>query len=228
MIKNRVSIIIPCYNQEQYLLECLRSVVAQTHEDIEIIVVDDGSIPVINPVNFTMYSDLQWVEFLRQENKGLPGARNAGIKAASGEWILPLDADDKIHPAFIERALKMAEQAHIVSTGLQQFGNKSGCSMPPPAPTHKDFLKRNQINCCSLYRKSMWEKIGGYDERMKEGYEDYDFWLRATAAGYIVRTISEPLFYYRKRGTSLLTTAQRNRTKIMAYMRSKFPNLGQV
>jgi glycosyltransferase involved in cell wall biosynthesis len=221
MIKNRVSIIIPCFNHEMYLSDCLASVKAQTHEDIEIIIVDDGSHPVINRRN---YED--WIIIIRQENKGLPAARNAGIKEASGEWILPLDADDKIAPTCVAKMLAATESAHIISSGITMFGNRKGYKEPPPAPKHKDFLMRNQINCCSLFSKAMWEKIGGYDERMRDGYEDWGFWLKATKAGYTVKTINEPLFFYRKRGNSLLTNAQRNKPKILQYMKQQFPTIG--
>lgn len=225
MIKNRISVIIPCYNHEHFLTTAINSVLEQTHEDIEIIIVDDGSTPPLNPLNYKP----DWLIFIRQENKGLPAARNAGIKAASGEWILPLDADDKIAPTFLEKALALTERAHIVSTGLQQFGARNGYSMPLVAPTHKDFLIKNRINCCSLYRRSMWEKLGGYDEKMRDGYEDWDFWLRATNAGYVVRVIQELLFFYRKHNQrTLLNHAQANRAKILEYMRTKFPTVGKA
>lgn len=225
MIPGRVSIVIPCYNQEEYLTDAIKSAEGQTHEDIEIVVVDDGSVPPLNKNNYP-----QWIDIIPQANKGLPAARNAGIQVASGEWILPLDADDKIHPDFITKALATAAQhnADIISTGLQFFGTKVGKLMPEPAPTHRDFLRKNRINCCSLFRKAMWVKLGGYDERMRDGFEDWYFWLCATAAGYTVRVVQEPLFYYRRHGPSLINHARANREKIVTYMRTKFPNLEQV
>jgi GT2 family glycosyltransferase len=114
----------------------------------------------------------------------------------------------------------------IISTGLQFFGNKVGKLKPPPTPSHSEFLVRNQINCCSMYRKIMWEKVGGYDEKMRDGFEDYDFWLRCTAVGYKVRVIQEPLFFYRRHGPSMITHARENKQKIMAYLRTKFPTVG--
>ena len=101
-----ISVIVPCYNQAQYLDECLQSVLDQTYTDWECIIVNDGS------PDHTEEIAKKWVEkdarfrYLFKENGGLSSARNAGIEIAKGEWILPLDADDKIGNQYLEQFLK--------------------------------------------------------------------------------------------------------------------------
>lgn len=208
-----VTIIIPCYNQAHWLPEAIESALAQTIQ-CDIIVVNDGS-----PDNTSEVAKQYPVTLIEKENGGLSSARNAGIKEAKTKWILTLDADDKIAPDFIEKCLQV--DADIIGTGQQEFGDSNEKHLFNHEPTHQDFIRNNQINCCSLYKHEIWEKIGGYDEEMKLGYEDWDFWLRATKAGYTVKTIPEYLFYYRKHGTSMVTNAIKNHDKIKSYMLKK-------
>src|SRR5688500_19386279 len=96
MISGRCSVVIPCYNHSQFLEDAINSAKAQTYEDIEIIIIDDGGTQDLSPIKYKYSRDAEWIKFYRQDNKGLSAARNLGIKLASGEFILPLDADDKI------------------------------------------------------------------------------------------------------------------------------------
>lgn len=213
---NRVSVVIPCYKQAHFLSAAIYSVKAQTYKDVEIIVVNDGS-----PDNTSYMAKTHSVKLIEQPNKGLGAARNAGIKKASGGWIITLDADDKLHPQFIEKTIGKSD---IVSTGLETFGTqKRRWISQTPNPTHKDFLQRNHINCCSLFKKDVWTMAGGYDENMRDGYEDWDFWIRATQAGFNVQVINEFLFFYRKHSVSLFAHAKNNHDKIVSYMRGKYP-----
>jgi len=209
----KVSIIIPVYNQAHWLPEAIESALAQTIP-CEVIVVNDGS-----PDNASETAKKYPVRLVEKTNGGLSSARNAGIRVATGDWILTLDADDKIAPDFIEKCLQV--NADIIATGQEEFGDTNRIWFPHPNPTFDDFITANRINCCSLFKKEIWHKIGGYDEEMKLGYEDWDFWLRATQAGYTVKTIQEPLFFYRKHGTSMVTNAIKNHMKIVEYMHSK-------
>lgn len=220
MIPGRVTIVIPHYNQVQYLEQAIESAIAQTYEDIEIIIVDDGSTHDVGPLDRKYRDRHTWIRFLGKTNGGLSSARNYGIKHASGEWILPLDADDKIHRTYVEKAVRA--NTDIVSCWIQYFGQQNTLfKITDAQPTHSHFLKRNRINCCSLFRKSMWLDIGGYDENMRDGYEDWEFWIRATAAGYKVVVLQEALFYYRKHGKSMVDHAIKNKSKIVQYMSSK-------
>ena len=134
---------------------------------------------------------------------------------------MTLDADDTIQPDFIEKCLFYKDNYDIIGTGQQEFGDSNNKHIFKTNPTFKDFVQNNQINCCSLFRKEIWETIGGYDEEMKLGYEDWDYWLRATKAGYKVITIPEYLFNYRKHGKSMVTNAIKNHDKIKQYILNK-------
>lgn len=215
-LKKKVSIIIPCYNQAQWLPDAVNSATNQT-VSCEIIIVNDGSTDNTDEVAKQFYVD----KYIVKENGGLSSARNAGIKEATGEWILTLDADDKISPEFVEKCLKYKDEYDIIGTGQEEFGDSNNKSLFKTNPTLQDFVQNNQINCCSLYRKEIWETIGGYDEEMRLGYEDWDFWLRATQKGYKVITIPEYLFFYRKHGVSMVTKAIENHNQIKQYMLNK-------
>ena len=213
-----VSIVIPAYNQVHWLQEAIQSALDQTIP-CEIIVVNDGS-----PDNTSEVAKMYPVNLVEKENGGLSSARNAGIKQATGEWILTLDSDDKIAPDFIEKCLKYKDEYDIIGTGQEEFGDSNNKTIFKTNPAFQDFVQNNQINCCSLYRKKIWETIGGYDENMTIGYEDWDFWLRATQKGYNVITIPEHLFFYRKHGVSMVTNAIKNHNQIKQYMLNKLTN----
>lgn len=211
---DKVSIVIPCYNQAHFLSDAVRSAQAQAYSNKEIIVVNDGSTD--NTSDVARQYDVILIE---QENQGLAAARNTGIKASSGEWILPLDADDKIHPDFISKTI---DKSDIVATWTETFGNEHRWwKFGRDHPLHSDFLKMNQVPYCCLYRKEIWRKIGGYDESMRDGYEDWDFWIRATREGYKVRRVMEFLFHYRRGGNFLYNHAYENHNRILDYMDGK-------
>lgn len=215
MENKKVSIIIPCYNQAEYLTESFESALQQTYKNIEIIIVNDGSSDNTKDIA----RELPYNILINQDNKGLSFARNEGIRCSTGDYILTLDADDKISPDFIEKTIGKDD---IVSTWQQEFGLSNRLWMNTFVnPTYENFKQRNQINCCSLFKKEIWENINGYDENMMLGFEDWDFWLRATKSGYKVSVIPEPLFYYRKHGPSMVNNALKNQEYIKKYMIEK-------
>ena len=116
----KVTVVIPCYNQAHFLKDAVESVKNQTFKDFEIIVVDDGS-----PDNTSEVANKLGVRCIRQVNRGLSAARNTGIRAAKGQYILPLDADDKIDPEFLAKTLPYIKNYDIVSTWLRTFGNEN-------------------------------------------------------------------------------------------------------
>lgn len=226
---NKVSIIIPCYNQAKFLPDAIESALDQTYKEVEIIVVNDGSTDNTSDVvkkyqNRGIGKRATSIKLIEQKNAGLSAARNAGIKASSGGYILTLDADDKIHPDFLKKTVGVND---IVSTGLETFGRevrrwKSNLTNP----TTKDLLIGNHINCCSLFKKDVWTITGGYDEKMRDGYEDWEFWIRATKAGFNITTLlHETLFYYRKHNTpSMIDHARSKHNSIIDYMAKKHPD----
>ena len=217
----KVSIVIPCYNQSQWVGEAITSCLNQTVKPIEIIVVDDGStISLDKEIKFYHNKDIP-VILLSKKNGGLSSARNAGIKIAKGEYILTLDSDDKIASNFLERCLEINDD--VVSTGLREFGNSENYWYPyPEHPKFSDFIMNNCINCCSLFKREIWNLVGGFDEEMKLGYEDWDFWIRVAQKGYTFTSTREILFFYRKHGDSMVTGARKNHSEIRSYMALKY------
>ncbi len=195
----KVSVIIPTYNDGEYLPETIASLKEQTFEDFEVIVIDDAS---TDPKSLDILDKLQaegYTVIRLQKNSGPSVARNRGIEIAKGAYILPLDADDKIAPTYLEKAAKILdtqEQVGIVYCKAELFGAKSGEWELPPF-RFPDILVGNMIFATAMYRKSDWEKTGGYRENMRHGNEDYDFWLSLIELGREVYRIPETLFYYR-------------------------------
>lgn len=194
----KVSVIIPCYNQGKYLEDALASLYKQTFQDLEIIIINDGSTD--NSQKIIDKIEHPKVIKIHQTNKGVASARNEGIKRASGEYILPLDADDKIAPTYIEKALYHMEKnpnLGIVYCEAELFGQKTKKWKLPPY-TLLDMLKANCIFCTALFKKADWEAVGGYREQQESFWEDYDFWLSLIERGREVFQIPEALFYYRQ------------------------------
>ena len=220
-----VSIVIPCYNLGAYLPETLESVRRQTRGDWEAIVVNDGSTDdTADRVKeaFRRYGDPRF-RYLEQPNRGLPAARNAGIERARGRYILPLDADDLLEPTFLEQTVEVLEafpEFGIVYTHLRAFGSEQWeAACPPWHPCR--LLVQNRLPYASLYRREVWESTGGYDPAMREGYEDWDFWVTAAERGWRATCVPRPLFLYRRRPGSMLSRAYRSHDRLVARIHAK-------
>lgn len=200
---NKVSVIIPCYNHGQYIAECVSSVLNQTYQNTEIIIVDDGSTDPYTKKLFETYNPPK-TKILRIENKGVAHARNLAIGHSTGEYILPLDADDKIAPAYLEKAVAILDSHDnigIVKCQVDFFGTTQGTwNLPKYKFPH--ILLENCIVTTSLFRKSDYLKTTGYNPNMIYGLEDYDFWLSLIELGVDVYEIPEVLFYYRQHNVS--------------------------
>lgn len=224
MKKPLVSVIIPCYNQEQYLQEAVDSVLASTYENIEIIIVDDGSTENTKFLE-TFYASK--TKIIHQENQRLSIARNNGIKQSLGEYILPLDADDKIHPEYIEKAVNILETQSnigIVYCEAEFFGEKKG-KWKLKKYKFPDILWRNVIFCSAMFRKSDWEKTGGYKKEMKFCFEDWEFWITLIENGAGVYQIPETLFYYRQNVSSMSKNVQNKKFDMIKQIIKLHPNL---
>src|SRR3990167_9936430 len=169
-----ISVIIPVYNQAQYLAECIESVLEQTIKPHEIIIVNDGS------TDETRYIAQQYpVKYIEQVNKGLSSARNTGIMSMTGDWFFPLDADDKM----LENCLKVVSdtiennpEADIIAPSFKCFGKYQDEIILMPNPELKDFnfvngLPQNRIGYFSAIKKDALLEVGGYSPRMTFGWE---------------------------------------------------------
>lgn len=201
-----VSVIMPCYNDGAYIQEAVDSVRAQTYPNIELVIVDDGS------------DDPQTVEVLKKleqdgaklfhSNRLRPaGARNLGISESSGTFILPVDADDRISPTYVEKAVQILEadeHVGVVYCKADLFGEASG---PWDLPDYNfdTMLLDNIVFVSAMFRRSDWEDIGGFCTDLHDGMEDYDFWLSILERDREIVQIPETLFHYRIKPVSRTT-----------------------
>jgi glycosyltransferase involved in cell wall biosynthesis len=222
-----VSVVIPCYNYGAFVTEAVDSCLASTYPHYEIIVVDNGSTDphTIDVLNRLVRPKTRVVRI--KQNIGLPHGRNFGIKQARGRYIVALDADDKIHATLMEKAVRVLDghpDVGFVTFGMRFFGDEELIWMPPPF-TVDELLRRNIACVSSMFRKAAWEQVGGYDESMRDGYEDWDFWISLTERGWRCHRIEEVLFYYRRHGRTLVHHALAKHAEIVAYVRSKHASL---
>lgn len=198
-----VSVVIPYYNDGKYIHETLESIQHQTYKNVEIILVDDGS---TEKESIRVFDDLKKIGFqtYRQKNAGPSAARNLGISHSRGKYILPVDADDKIRPIYIEKAVHYMEshtQCGIVYCKAEFFGARSGL-WNLPKYSIEQMLLNNCIFVSALFKRTDWETVHGYDSNMKYGLEDYEFWLSIIELGQGVYCIPEVLFLYRIKSVS--------------------------
>jgi glycosyltransferase involved in cell wall biosynthesis len=224
-----VSVIIPCFAQATYLPDAVNSVVVQTFRDWELIIVDDGS----PDGAWVVAEDLirrfpaSRISLLRQQNAGLAAARNAGIARAVGRFILPLDADDRLDPNMLEASvaeLNARPEVGIVYTDQIEFGESDRVVRLPEFDA--DLLcAANQLSYCALFRRGVWDAVGGYNPNMADGYEDWDFWIASVEKGFGARRLPRPLFYYRVKNVSMYTRAQLKRRELRAQIAANHPTL---
>jgi glycosyltransferase involved in cell wall biosynthesis len=207
------TIVIPCFNQAEYLTESLGSALAQTVAPLEIIVVDDGStedvgaaVAAIDPGGIT-------VRCLRVANRGLPGARNTALMNARGSAFLPLDADDWLEPTFLERTMPLLLGHDVVCVGLQEHGERGGTYMPGcelglDGLTLEAERASNRLFYCALFRTALLRAVGGYNGRMIHGYEDWDLWIDLMQRGARITAVNEVLFHYRTRADGMLADTE--------------------
>ncbi len=199
-----VSVIIPCYNQGLYIEETLNSVFSQTYDNLEIIVINDGSDDLLTKDKLSKISADSRVKYLSIENRGVSAARNFAINISLGDYIFPLDADDLISESYIEKAVSILEKdksIDLVYCRAVYFGERSG-EIELGDYDFKSMLCRNKIFNSVLLRKEKIIAIDGYDENFKLGWEDWDFYLRYITDSSQLYKINEILFKYRIKNES--------------------------
>lgn len=209
-----VSVVIPCFNQGHFIADAIESVHSSTYLNVEIIVVNDGSTDS-ETNSFLGKIQGRGVSVIYQDNQGLAGARNTGIQNAKGDFILPLDADNKIRSGFIAKAIEIfvaQPGISVVYGNAEIFGTKSGKLIPGPFNLQRMMLG-NYIDACAMIRKSVFEKVGHYDKMPVMGYEDWDLWLRIGFASERFFYINEIVFDYRMVANSMMRTVNANISK---------------
>jgi glycosyltransferase involved in cell wall biosynthesis len=198
---------MPCLNHGAFIEEAIASVASQTLSDWEIIVVDDGS---TEPSTLATLQTLRTAQtrVLRTANNGLPAARNHAARHASGALFCALDADDRLAPTWFEKGVAVLDAqpgVAFVSHWLQAFGDEHW-SWTPASCELPALLARNTVNGAALLRREAFAAVGGYDECMREGCEDWDLWLRLVERGWNGAIVPEILFAYRRSATSMSRT----------------------
>lgn len=222
---NEVSIIVPSYNQQEYLPEAIESALNQT-VPCEIIVIDDGS----TDNSLLVAREYQGkgtipLRVVSQVNKGLASARNTGIMNATGKWILPLDADDILEANCVQRILKVAKttDADIIAPSIRCFGIGNETTILMPNPKLEDFKVGNRLAYCSAIKREALLGVGGYSPKMVEGYEDLALWINLLTRGKKIVTIPEALVLYRTKESSMWTESKKHHEKLMNQIYKDFP-----
>ena len=205
-----ISVVIPCFNYGDFVAEAVDSVLAQTFDDVEIIVVEGGSTCQRSRETVAALKRPRTRVYLRETPHPVGDNRNFGIEHARGKYICCLDADDKLQPTYLEKAAFLLENHgyDVVSTAIHRFGDCSDTIGVLQAPELSNMLHANHIPTCAVFRRSRWEEAGGYRDTDKGEdylYEDWDFWVRVCALGARVYNIQEPLFLYRSHGRGSLS-----------------------
>ncbi|WP_158856284.1 glycosyltransferase family 2 protein [Lunatibacter salilacus] len=194
-----VSIIIPCYNQEALISETITSILGSHFTNIEIIIVDDGSTDSSRKVLEEWRNKDNRIQVYSQPNAGPSVARNHAIRKSSGKYILPVDGDDLISEDYISRAVAVLEEkpeVKVVYCLAEKFGaeNKPWKLKPFSRPT---LAQGNMIFVSAMFRKTDWEKVGGFSEEMTWGFEDWEFWISMLKEGGEVVQLPIVGFFYR-------------------------------
>lgn len=233
MNKPKVSIILPTYNGEKYLRESMESCLGQSFRDLELIVVDDCSATDASREIALSFNDPR-VKYLRHDkNKKLPEALNTGFSKASGEYLTWTSDDNMYTPdaiasmADVLDAEPRTDMVFANSRFIDEEGRDLGMYKAGPA---KGLYEGNNLSPCFLYRRKVYEKIGGYSPEAFLA-EDYEYWLRADAAGFRIKPLDKCLYTFRFHGSSLtgsnskddiLEIAQKVRDKYIPAWRSDY------
>lgn len=186
-----VSIIIPCYNTSGYVRKAVESALAQTHQDIEVICVNDGSTDDTWEALQALAQEYPQLVLVDKENGGAPSARNRGLQESTGTYVQFLDSDDHLHPEKLAHQLRCAESAggtDILVGGYQRV-DEAGKEVitkrfPNLNPSPWPFLIRTDMGITSsnLFSKQALDRVGGWDEGLKSSQE-YDLMFRILQAG---------------------------------------------
>lgn len=205
----RVAIVVPCFNHGEFLLEAIASVERSVSVPHELVIVNDGSsdrhtLDILERLRRAGY------RIVDQDNRGLAEARNRGVREASCDVFLPLDADNRLRPGFVEAALDvLARDRSIVAVygDRTEFGLRSG-RVAVGVPDLTRLLCGNYIDACAVIRRDAWRACGGYDSHMPvQGMEDWDLWVSMLERGFTLHRLDMETFDYRVRPGSMLSEA---------------------
>jgi glycosyltransferase involved in cell wall biosynthesis/GT2 family glycosyltransferase len=219
------SIVIPCYNYGRFLMDAIGSARAQTVAAREIIVVDDGSTDAATLALLDRLQTEPDLRVIRQANAGLPAARNAGIAAATGEFVCCLDADDMLDPTYLECAVArlLTDRAAGFAYPFVRFFGDVEEVWETREFDMEEALVANFTAVSAVFRRDDWQVAGGYSPVMRGGFEDWEFWIRLASLGRRGRVLRHPLLLHRRHGRTMTHEAKDQAEELRARIRALNP-----
>lgn len=225
-MQKKVTVVIPCFNQGAFLKDALTSLSKCDQSLFNTIIVNDGSTDSYT-IEFLDHLKTEGWNIITQDNKGLGEARNTGIRLSDTPYILPLDSDNMIRPAYLEMGIEVMDRnagVAVVYGDAAYFGEKSGI-LKSGHFNLQLLMLANRIDACALIRKSVIEEVGYYDNMEIMGYEDWDLWLRIAFRGHKFHYIEEVMFDYRVTTHSMMKSLNQSivrQNKIEDYFVRKY------
>lgn len=234
-LNSDIEVVITSFNQKSMIYEAVHSLCCQTIRPKRMIIVDDGStdersIDVLHEIETDGKLSIP-LRIIRQKNSGVSAARNTGIRETESPLVVVLDGDDSLEPSFIEEVGKLLhENPSMVaaSSWLQTFGVLEAVVRPEGGDI-SPFLARNCCPATHMFRRGAWEQCGGYDETMRSGFEDWDFFLNLLEAmpRTYIGIVKKPLINYRTTPASSNIKSMEKRLELMRYIVEKHRKMYQ-
>lgn len=224
-----VEAVITSFNQKKMIYDAVQSLCCQTMQPKRIIIVDDGStdkesIQVLHEIE----ADNEWsvpILIIRQKNGGVSAARNAGICKTEAPFVLVLDGDDSLEPDYVEEVCKLLYEnpAMIAASSWMRTFGVLNAVVRPSGGNVSDFLSHNCCPATHIFRRGVWEQCGGYDETMRSGFEDWDFFLNMleTVPDGGIGIVEKPLINYRTTPVSSNIRSMDKRLELMRFIIEK-------
>lgn len=228
-IAKDVEAVVTSFNQGTMIMEAVRSLCEQTTPPARVILVDDGStdqesLEVLKKVETTFSKHLP-ITLIRKSNGGVSSARNAGIAETKTPLVLVLDGDDKLEPSYIEKVSQLlhGDSSMVAASSWMQTFGVLDAVVRPCGGGLKAFLSKNCCAATHIMRRKYWEKCGGYDESMRSGFEDWDFFLSMleTEPDLQIGVVQQPLIDYRTAPASSNITSMEKRLDLMRFIIGK-------
>jgi glycosyltransferase involved in cell wall biosynthesis len=204
--KDLLSVVIPYFNMGDYIADCIHSIISSSYQDIEIIIINDGSTDQRSIDLLKQFEQNLKIKIIHKKNEGLADTRNYGAQIANGEYLSFLDADDKVHTHYYAKAinvLKQYQNIFFVGSWVKYFGTKKDV-WPTWNPEPPYILLHNSVNSSSLvYKKTAFLQAGLFDKKVDYGIEDYESVINMLHHGYCGVVLPECLFFYRVRKDSM-------------------------
>ena len=210
-----ISVYITNYNYANYIQQSIESVLNQTEQDFELLIIDDGSTDNSTDI-IEIYRSNEKVKIIYQQNKGLNVSNNIALRASAGKYLIRLDADDFLHHSALEKlssVLENDDKMGLVFPDYYLVDKKGNITEQFQRHNFNDevsLLDQAAHGACTMIRVEFLKALGGYNESFS-CQDGYDIWIKFTAR-YKVTNVNQPLFYYRQHGNNLT----RNETKILS------------